>query len=149
MNCGGWGWAGGDREPCTTHLSVPGSDPPHSGSYRRLSSRWAGIGPGSPGCAADWCTSMARNSPEGNQERPSPPTSALTLVALSPSTQFLRRETTVVWSAPGTEWPSLTTSALLRCTDGAWGLGEVLLLPHHRAGTKAPTCPLQFPTNRA
>lgn len=46
--------------------------------------------------------------------------------------QFLGLKTTVVWSAPGTKWPSLTTSALHSCPAGACVLGEVLLLPHPR-----------------
>lgn len=63
--------------------------------------------------------------------------------------ELLRLKTTVVWSAQGTVWPSLTTSALLSCPAGAWGLGEALLLPLHRTGDQGSQCPLQFPTNRA
>lgn len=37
--------------------------------------------------------------------------------------------------------PSLTTSALLSCPAGAWGLGEVLLLPHHRTGDQGSHVP--------
>lgn len=48
------------------------------------------------------------------------------------SSEFLGLKTTVMWSAPGTKWPSLTTSALLSCPAGAWVLGAVLFLSHPR-----------------
>lgn len=53
----------------------------------------------------------------------------------------LRLKTTVVWSAQGTVWPGLTTSALLSCPAGARGLGEGLLLPHHRTGDQGSHVP--------
>lgn len=46
--------------------------------------------------------------------------------------ELLGLKTIVMWSAPGTKWPSVTTSALFSCPAGAWVLGAVLFLCHPR-----------------
>nr|KAF6313914.1 hypothetical protein mPipKuh1_008767 [Pipistrellus kuhlii] len=104
-----------------------------------------------PSCAADWCTGMARSSPEGSPERPwpSPPTPAPTCADTGccqpKSSEFLRLKTTAVCSAPGTEWPDLTTSALsaARLEPGAWVKCSSCLTTG--LGTPAATCPCSFP----
>ncbi|XP_041596036.1 uncharacterized protein LOC121482270 isoform X1 [Vulpes lagopus] len=97
---------------------------------QRTFSGWAWIGPGGPRCTATWCTRMARHGPKGSQERPLCHSCSATGCSWPPRSEFLDLKTKAIWSAPGTEWPSVTPPAFLSCQAGSLILIEEPCLPH-------------------